>query len=122
MSLPFFLNCVDIENALGLAVLHDLGGRSPYREVHTEANLIHEDAIENLFEVVMSQSNLDEFHGFRDFWKLNRMGVDDCDFIKFEVPLDERQCSLAYGAVPDDADVVNVPVDSLCFHKKLNSL
>ena len=70
----------------------------------------------------MSEASSYEFNGFRNFWKFDRMGIDDGNFIKFKVPLNQWQRPLADGAVPNDADIVDLTVYLLCFHKKFNSL
>jgi hypothetical protein len=79
--------------------------------------------IQDVSEIVPGESHLNERDFLTDFWEFNGMGVDDGDFIKFEVPLNQWQGSLPYRAMSHYANVVNVSVNlMLLLHKSLNSL
>jgi hypothetical protein len=97
-------------------------GRSSDRKVNTEAYLSSEDFIQDTSKILLYESNFMKDDVFIRFWKLNRMGVNDGNFIKSEVPLDERKGAFADRSVPNDTDVVYVSVNLRSFHLYLNTL
>ena len=48
--------------------------------------------------------------------------IYDGHFVEAEVPFDERDSASADGAVSDNADVVDVSVEGITFHRSTNLL
>jgi hypothetical protein len=122
VAFPLFLDGVDVEDALLLAVLDEVGGGCANGEVDAKADLAGKDLVEDGSEVLAGEGDLEEGDGVGGLWKFDGFRVDDGDFIKLEVAFDQGQGALADRAVAHDADVVYVTVKLMLLHWSLNSL
>lgn len=113
---PLFFDCINVENSLLLTVLDDITGGGAAGEIDEEAHLVDKHFVEDFFEVLGGESDLNEFDLFVLIGEVLWFRVDDGHLLKFEVPLDQGHCSSADGPMSNNADVINVAVEGIAFH------
>lgn len=112
---PFFLDCIDVEDSFLLAVLYDFRGGSSDGEVDTKTNFVYEHFVKDLLEVLSGEPNFHEFDFRVLIGEVDRIRVNDSHLIKFEMSLDERDCSSTYRTVSDHTDIVDFAVKGELF-------
>ena len=122
MSCPLLFNSIDVEYSCFLTVLYDVACGCTAGEVDQEAYFAHKDFIEDLFVVWLSDGEFDELNFGIWIWEMLGFWIYDGHFVEAEVPFDERDSASADGAVSDNADVVDVSVEGITFHRSTNLL
>ena len=97
-----FIWCVDVQDLLLLAIFHQHLWRHINGKVHAKTWWIDEDFVQYSFVVLMIYSYFKELDLFVCIWKMKRVWVNDSDFIKCKVSLDQGDCCSSNGSVPNN--------------------